>query len=169
MPLGNFFPADFARMQIERQLQPGMVVKFKAVMDDGVLQEKRFVILSVTDEAFTCVINSEISNFITNRPHLAACQVPIDQASHPYMSWDSHVDCSRIRKYTKVEIVKQLCNQPDWVFGMVSNTVLSEIVDAIGRSKTIPKALASQCCAPIQQILTPNDVVDDLPASAVDA
>ncbi|WP_146109512.1 hypothetical protein [Pseudomonas fulva] len=156
-------------MQIERQLQPGMVVKFMAVMDDRVLQEKRFVILSVTDQAFTCVINSEISDFIKYRPHLAACQVSMDQASNPFMSWNSHIDCSRIRKYSKDEVLRQLCSQPDWVLGMVSKPVLSEIVDAISRSKTIPKALATQCCAPIQQILTPNDLVDDRPASAVDA
>lgn len=155
MPLGNFFPADFARTQIERRLKPGMVVKFEAKMDDGALHEKRFVILDITDEAFTCVINSEISTFISTRQHMAVCQVPIDQASHSYMSWDSHVDCSRIRKYTKDEVVKQLCDNPDWVFGMVSTTVLSEIADAIGRSKLISKALATQCCASIQKIIAP--------------
>ena len=155
MPLGNFFPADFARTQIERQLQPGMVVKFMAEMDDGGVHEKRFVILTATDSTFTCVINSQISAFITCRPQLAICQVPIDKANHSFMSWDSHVACSRIRTYTRSEVLDQLCKNPKWILGMVSIDVLTEISSAIGRSKSIPKAISSQCCAAIQQVIQP--------------
>ncbi|WP_054919533.1 hypothetical protein [Pseudomonas sp. NBRC 111138] len=153
MSLGNFFPADFARTQIERQLQPGMVVKFEAQMDDGELHEKRFVILDATDSTFTCVINSQISTFITSRPHMALCQVPIDQANHLFMSWDSHIDCSRIRKYTKSEVLDQLCKNPAWILGMVSNDVLTEISSAIGKSKMIPKAISALCCASLEKVI----------------
>lgn len=164
MPLGQYFPADFARTQLERQLQPGMVVKFVAKMDDQAFHEKRFVILHVSDETFTCVINSEISRFIAEREHMAICQVPIDQASHSFMSWDSHIDCSRVRKYTKAEILGQLQKNPDWVMGMTSTAVLSQMAEAIGRSKLVSKGMAAQCCAAIQKILEEQGTVSQAPA-----
>lgn len=147
MSLGSFFPADYARMQIERQLQPGVVVKFLADMDDGKTHEKRFIVLDVTENTFTCVINSKISPFIIKDPNKIKCQVLIGAEEHPFMSWDSHVDCSRIRVYSRSELVDQLCNNPEWILGMTTPELRDQIVGAIKAARTIPLALATQCCA----------------------
>lgn len=153
MSLGNFFPANYARMQIERQLQPGVVVKFEALMDDGKVHEKRFVVLDITQDTFTCVINSEVSNFILSKPHMAACQVALDLARHPFMSRNSHIDCSRIRTYSRESVIDQLCANPGWVLGVISENVLTEMTAAIQSSKMISKSQAAQCCAAIQKVV----------------
>lgn len=153
MSLGNYFPANYARMQIERQLQPGVVVKFEALMDDGKVHEKRFVVLDVSQDTFTCVINSEVSLFISSKPHMVACQVVLDLASHPFMSRDSQIDCSRIRTYSREDIIDQLCANPDWVLGDISKNVLAQMATAISTSKLISKSQAVQCCAAIQKVV----------------
>lgn len=147
MSLGRLFPADYARTQIERQLQPGVVVKFMAEMDDGKMHEKRFVVLDVNERTFTCVINSRISAFVARDQNKAQCQVSIKADQHPFMSWDSHVDCSRIRTYSRSELIDQLCANPEWILGMTTPELREQIVAAIKTSKTIPSALAAQCCA----------------------
>ncbi|WP_160055757.1 hypothetical protein [Pseudomonas sp. R84] len=118
-----------------------------AEMDDGRMHEKRFVVLDVSEDTFTCVINSRISAFIAKNENKAKCQVQIEASQHPFMSWDSHVDCSRIRTYSRTELVDQLCAHPEWILGMTTPELRERIIAAIKISKTIPSALAAQCCA----------------------
>lgn len=70
MSLGSLFPKGLATASIGRQLQPGTVVKFNAIMDDGKLHEKRFLVLSVDARTTTLVMSSEISAFIRARPEI---------------------------------------------------------------------------------------------------
>ncbi|MDU8417000.1 hypothetical protein RYA60_01865 [Pseudomonas syringae] len=151
MSLGSFFPADFARMQIERQLQPGVVVKFSAEMDDGKVHEKRFVVLDASENTFTCVINSRISRFIASDANKLKCQVAILASQHPFMSWDSHVDCSRVRTYSRAEVIDQLCTNPEWILGVIALELRDEIVGALKASRTIPATVIAHCCASLSQ------------------
>jgi hypothetical protein len=146
MSLGNAFPAGFARIQIERQLQPGVVVKFLARMDDGQIHEKRFVILDVNEKSFTCVINSQVSPLLSKNPNSAMCQVEMEVSSHQFMKRDSHVDCSRVRSYETSNVLDQLCKNPEWVLGLITEDLRDEISAALKASKTVPVALAKQCC-----------------------
>ncbi len=68
MSLGSGFPEDFRLAQVRRRLRPGTVVKLFRRMDDDKLHEKRFIVLHVDDHTITCVINSEVSQFIRTRP-----------------------------------------------------------------------------------------------------
>ena len=68
MALGSSFPPEFLRGQIQRQLVPGAVIKLRAVMDDGKLQEKRFVVLHVDENTVCCVINSVVGAFLQAQP-----------------------------------------------------------------------------------------------------
>lgn len=100
-------------------------------MDDGQLHEKRFVVVHCNDETATMVINSEISAYVRSRPRVLACQVTIDQASHRFMSWDSHIDCSAARRYATEGVIDQLAEHTDWVLGAVSDDVRHRIIAAM--------------------------------------
>jgi len=116
-------------------------------MDDGKVHEKRFVVVRVEGKTATLVINSEISGFIRARAHMMKCQVQIDAAAHPFMDYDSHIDCSRAREYPTDEIVDQLVRNANWVLGRISIDMGREVVAAIKASATISPAQATELCA----------------------
>ena len=154
MPLGNAFPASLKHASIKRQLAPGAVVKIQAVMDDGLIHEKRFVVLHVDSAAstFTCVINTNVPKLIANNSALSKCQVTIDRAAHPFMDWDSHIDCSRVRTYPTDEMCKQLEDKPDWVLGKITPDVRDLIISALKFSPTIPSDIFQICCSSLKSV-----------------
>jgi hypothetical protein len=146
MSLGNAFPASFAQAQIKRQLKPGTVVKLSFVMDDGKLHEKRFIVLNISDETLTCVINSKISPLLSTRPHLLKCQVLVKASLHPFMDWDSHADCSRVRSYPTAEVISQLCREPSWIMGEITESLRDDILAGLKASITTSPAITKLCC-----------------------
>lgn len=152
MTLGSFFPPALLESTIRRNLVPGAVIKQREVMDDGVLQEKRFVVLQVDERTITCVINSEIGAFLKARPAMLKCQVAMAAAAHPFMSHDSHVDCSRARTYRTSDVVRELIAQPDWVLGNITTDLCDEIVAALKFSPTLSAVEAASLCESLAQV-----------------
>lgn len=152
MSLGSMFPAQIVRARITANLKPGTVIKHVTVMDDGNVHEKRFVVLSVSADTMTCVVNSQISNFIKNRPNMLCSQVLMEQSDHPYMSWDSHVDCSQVKTYKTTVLVDQLCDKPEWILGAISSDLQAKIIDAINNASTINTITKQQCCADLGSV-----------------
>jgi hypothetical protein len=58
--------------------------------------------------AYGFFINSEISAFIQHRPHLHDCIAPITQKEHPFLRYDSNVDCRQIVAYPEWRFTKTL-------------------------------------------------------------
>ncbi len=152
MSLGSSFPPAFVEAQIRRQLAPGAVVKLRRVMDDGVLQEKRFVVLHVDDRTITCVINSQVGAFLNARPALLRCQVAMSAAAHDFMSHDSQVDCSRARTYRTSDVVRELVAQPGWVLGTITTELRDAMVAALKFSPTLSAAEVATLCASLAQL-----------------
>jgi hypothetical protein len=150
MALGSAFPRGFVEAQIQRQLKPGTVIKMRQVMDDGVIHEKRFVVIAVSEHTITFVINTAISAFLRARPALLKCQVTMPVADHAFMSHDSHVDCSRTRTYATNEVVRDLATQPDWVLGTISDELRTAMVAAIKFSPLLSASEAAQLCESLQ-------------------
>ena len=147
MVLGAAFPAAFLESQIRRQLVPGAVIKLRQVMDDGVVHEKRFVVLHVQDDTVTCVINSHISAFLSNRPAMLKCQVNMTAASHSFMHHDSHVDCSRTRTYKTADVVRELVAQPDWMLGSIAKDLRGNMIAALKFAPTLSPSEVERLCA----------------------
>lgn len=146
MNLGSGFPDEFRQAQIRRRLKPGVVIKLFRRMDDGRIHEKRFVVLHVDDHTTTCVINSEISQFIRNRPALLRCQVVMRGAQHAFMDHDSHIDCSRIRSFLTDEIVADLMSRPEWILGDASSDCRVDIMAGIKATETLSVAEVEKIC-----------------------
>jgi hypothetical protein len=147
MTLGSSFPIEFRRQQISRQLKTGAVIKLIKRMDDGALHEKRFVVVHVDEYTVTCIINSNISAFLKNKPDMLRCQVAMHLASHPFMSHNSHVDCSRMRTY-------ELAQKTDWVLGNITATLRDEMIAAIKFAPTLSSAEATAICQSLENAET---------------
>jgi hypothetical protein len=123
-------PPGYLRAQFQRQLLPGAVIKLEELMDDGKVHEKRFVVVSVDSNGHTVcfVINSVIGQFIQARPNMLKCQAPMDVASHPFMSWDSHVDCYAPHVYTTAHVLDELVNGTGSLLGKITLPMRDEVV-----------------------------------------
>ena len=146
MALGSSFPPEFLRGQIQRQLVPGAVIKLRAVMDDGKLQEKRFVVLHVDENTVCCVINSVVGAFLQARPTLLKCQVSMAVVTHGFMSHDSSVDCSRTRAFATSEVIRDLMAQPTWVLGQIAPELRNEIIGALKFAPTLSPSEVARLC-----------------------
>lgn len=147
MSFGAGFPDDFRLAQIRRRLKPGAIIKLFRRMDDGRLHEKRFVVLHVDAHTTTCVINSEISQFIGTRPALLRCQVVIQVAQHDFMNHDSHIDCSRVRSFLTDEVIADLMSRPEWILGDASASCCTDIMAGIKASETLSVAEIARICS----------------------
>lgn len=147
MSLGNYFPDSFKRESAIRNVAPGMVIKLRVLMDDGVEHEKRFLILHVDENTTTCVINSEINPFILNNDHLLKCQVKLDIENHSFMNWDSHIDCTKVKNYSTQMVVDTLINKPEWVLGQITSSLRDEVISALKHSRQIAPIDSAIYCA----------------------
>jgi hypothetical protein len=150
MSLGSGFPEDFRVAQIKRRLRPGAVIKLFRRMDDGRLHEKRFFVLHVDDHTTTCVINSEIGQFIRARPALLRCQVLMQGAHHAFMDRDSHVDCSRVRSFLTEEVIADLMSRPEWILGDATDSCCDDITAGIKASETLSVAEVERICSSLK-------------------
>ena len=147
MILGDSFPKELVLASIRRHIQPGAILKFRFAMDDGQQQEKRFLVLAVDDETLTCVINSNIPRLVLKTPALLTCQVTIDKKRHEFMDWDSHIDCSRVRRYPTTEIEAQLIQNKNWILGKIHSELRDEILAALKFSTTESPEIINDCCS----------------------
>jgi hypothetical protein len=138
--LGSAFPAEYLKQQVTRQLVPGCVIKLCEEMDDGRIQEKRYVVLSLGVHTTCCVINSKIGPFLQARPELLKCQVLMKVEHHGFMDHDSHVDCSRTKKFHTDHVIKELVAKLDWMLGTVAVDLREEIVAGLKHSPVLSAA-----------------------------
>jgi hypothetical protein len=150
MTLSSSFPIEFRRQQISRQLKAGAVIKLIKRMDDGALHEKRFVVVHVDEYTVTCIINSNISAFLKNKPDMLRCQVAMHVASHPFMSHNSHIDCSRMRAYATAQVIDELAQKTDWVLGNITAALRPEMIAAIKFAPTLSSAEAAAICQSLE-------------------
>lgn len=145
MSLGDAFPKEIVGDYVRRQLLPGTVIKLRQVMDDTKVHEKRFIVLHVSNDTFTCVINSELTGLQQRSDDLRRCQVSMPQVSHPFMRWDSYVDCSRIRRYHTQDVCDQIAADTTSILGTVSPALREEITSALKFSRTNAPADVRVC------------------------
>lgn len=150
----NFFASNpaFLRGQFQRQLTSGAVLKLSEKMDDGKIQEKRFVVAMVTDRVFCCVINSKINTFVKSRPELLRCQVLMPFVDHPFMSWDSHVDCVHTKAYGTVHVMDELMNKTGSMLGRITPALRDSIVSALKFSPTASAKEVSDFCTALHSM-----------------
>lgn len=119
-------------------------------MDDGIVHEKRFIVLHVGQQTVACVINSNVSRFIADRAALLKCQVQMGMESHSFMDHDSFVDCSRARVYATADVVLDLVREPGWMLGHITADLRDEILGALKHAPTLPAADVGRYCLSLE-------------------
>ena len=75
------------------------------------------------------LINSTISKYIQNRPHLLICQALIEESNHKCLSCDSYADCIDLYEFEDAELIED--------YDPISKQAMARIKEAVKNSKTI--------------------------------
>jgi hypothetical protein len=92
-------------------------------------KNKLVIIVCISVKYMGFFINTDISNFVKNRPDLLACQVVIKASEHKCLKYDSYVDCAHIYPFEDAELSD--------IRDSISNHARTKIRKAVALSKTI--------------------------------
>ncbi|WP_426320473.1 hypothetical protein [Pseudoduganella sp. R-43] len=142
MNLGNAFPPEYLRKQIEQCLVPGAVLYLEVRFPE--VTKNKFLVLVATpndgdDDCFNFIVNSAVNPYITHRQELSVCQVTMDVANHDFLAYDSHIACNEILSISKREIVGALMNDFGRYKGKISVDVKDNILAAVKHAVTLDK------------------------------
>jgi hypothetical protein len=92
--------------------------------------KNKFVVIVHTDNAaLGCLINSNLTNWLRNNPHMLVCEVNILASEHSALSYDSYVDCQDLYPFLDSELTSDR--------GVVSQQARIDILNAIAKCPTI--------------------------------
>jgi hypothetical protein len=90
----------------------------------------KFVVIALRDtKPWGFFINTDIRQFVRNRPELLACQVSIKASSHKCLNHDSYVDCTELFPFEDTELTD--------IKDKVDKQTQAEIKKAVAISKTL--------------------------------
>ena len=138
--LGGFFPHGVRQQAMNATLVPGCVIYWHCNFTTP--PKLKYLVVACCEPVFlVLVINTDINQFIQDRPDLLECQVPMSQKDHPFLDWDSVVNCIEAHKSINLNDVKDAITAD---FGQVSKGRLSEsciadVINAVEKSPTMTK------------------------------
>jgi hypothetical protein len=138
MSLGDFFPQEDKRQSIKRQFVPGQVLYLFCSFTTPQPKNKFLFVACVNPRPLLFVINSQINDFISNRPHLRRCQVSIKSGDYKFLTHDSFINCTEAKDdfdYSDIEI--QLLNDMTRIRGPLSQPCVDEIIEAVKLTKAL--------------------------------
>lgn len=92
----------------------------------------KFVVIACKDEEYMgFLINSEISQFVLNKPYMLACQITLTKAEYNFLFHESFLDCAQLFPFRDSELVIGL--------EMISDKTKAEIKEVVSKAKTITK------------------------------
>lgn len=139
MSLGDAFPADFRRKQIEQYLVPGAVLYLEVTFPEVTKNKYLVLVASSDDDCLNFIVNSETNAYIQNRQYLSVCQVTLDATNHSFLDYDSQVACHDVLPIAKGEIVAALMADFSRYKGRISPSAKDDIVAAVKHAVTLTK------------------------------
>lgn len=136
MPLSDFLSDTDKEKFVTLRFTPCRVIRRHCSFTTPPKQ-KFLVISCIRAETAFLVINSKIPSFIESKKHLRDCQILIDKASHDFLSHDSYVDCTKTYYEDTPEIFNELVADTGNLKGEISDSVKSNILEALRNSPTI--------------------------------
>ena len=133
MAIADLLPPAERKEYIDRQLQPWRILYLFCPFTRP--PKEKFLLLIETNPVFTFfVIGSRVARLFEAKPRMKCTQVPIDAASHPCLSHDSMVDCSRTWAIAGEEVWQQLMASTERIKGIISPPLKSLIIEAINKN-----------------------------------
>ena len=138
--IGDRFPPEKRRAFVEQRLVPGCVIRIEVKFPE-VTKPKYLVLVADDDpEIWTFIINSEINEYVTARPHLLKCQVKIAAADHAFILHDSHLACDKVLHLHRADVIRELMANMAGIKGSVADDVRDQICAAVKFAKTLAPA-----------------------------
>lgn len=134
--LGDRFPEYYKN----KKLEPGVIIYTYCPFTTP--SKDKYHLVCCCDPLLVLLINSEISEFIACRPTLKACQVEISKEEHPFLDWNSFVNCIDAHSAYDISFFKKQCesNFDSFYRGNISPNCIRDVIIAVNRSPTmIPK------------------------------
>lgn len=143
------------------QLVPGMVLYLSFSTLKPSPKEKFAVLCSLDPKPMFLLINSEQNAFVINTPEMAAHNLVIDVASHPFLNYDSWLDCTVPFGYDLAELLSIIGKEPSRIKGKLSQKLVQATAGRIGQSDLWPPKKAARVVASLS-----NPVGVDIPNPA---
>lgn len=141
MSLGDLFPEEFKENFAKRSIDIGQALLIQ--IDELNVKYPKYVILVSKDSSETIVayviINTRINETVFPSEYLKSLHITIDKKSHPFLEYDSYVNCSSLKSFNIDEVIDFLKENPERAVGNVSEEVLRNIHITITGAKTIDK------------------------------
>lgn len=110
-------------------LDAGSVI-YLTVSFSGGPRNKYLVVLDVDTEVYVLAINTSINLFYGRGP-FRDCYVPIDRATHKFLTHDSYIDCNQVIPLRLPDVVAELRENANCVKGVISSDVQHAVIAAI--------------------------------------
>ncbi len=107
---------------------------------DFITPEKcKYMVVCCCEPLLILLINSEINEFILSRSALLQCQVDLPESEHPFLEWDSVVNCIEAHQAFDINEVRELIIEDyQKVFkGRVVDYCLRNILQAVELSEVM--------------------------------
>ncbi len=139
MSLADAFPENIKKDFANRSIDIGKTLLIK-VPQFNLSYSKYWIIVAFTRAKVAgVVINTEINKNVAYNEYIKSLHIPISKIGHPFLKYDSYVDCANLHKKTFDEIYNAIVNNPKIVVGNVTDELLREIHHKITFSTTITR------------------------------
>ncbi|NOT60900.1 MAG: hypothetical protein HOP19_11840 [Acidobacteria bacterium] len=154
--LGDFFPQEDKKTQLQAALKPGNVFYLHQDFFNRA-KDKYFLLAVCADPPLFFVINSDIPPFIASRPELKMCQILLQATDYPQMlAHDSYVDCKEvIEHFSLAEIEAQVLADMSRLKGSLHRESLQKIQDAVENSTLIEPGYRKLILVALTELLQP--------------
>ena len=130
MVIGDSFPPDKRKAYIDRSLKAWRVIYLYCDFIPSP-HDKFLLIVNGSPYILYFFISSEPYNLALSNPKMKGTQVSIDVKDHPFLSYDSFIDCSRIGSLPIYEVERQLIADVGRIKGVLSAAVQAKVLEAV--------------------------------------
>jgi hypothetical protein len=95
-------------------------------------QKPKFVVIVCKDKDYMgFLVNSDISQFILNKPDMLACQIKLTEDEYHFLFQESYLDCAQLYPFKDSELITGL--------EIITDKTKTEIKKVVSTAKTITK------------------------------
>jgi hypothetical protein len=136
MAIGDSFPLEKRKAYVERNLKAWSVI-YLYCESISPPHDKFLLIVSASPYVLYFFINTEPYELAKSNPKMKETQVPIDVKEHPFLSYDSFIDCSRLLSLPTYEVERQLVADVGRVKGVISDAIQAKVLEAVRKNRVM--------------------------------
>lgn len=139
MIVADKFPIELRKQKLKENLNPYVVLYLFCQFTHPLPKDKFLLLVSLKPEPLFFVVNSEMNDYVKNRPHLAKCHILLEKEKHHFLSHDSYINCNEAKSFSIEEVETQVLENMGRIKGIVSKEIRLFIIEATKASKTLSR------------------------------